>query len=143
MELFVNLPGTHRAPRSARCVVHALPGVVLPRVEDVELLVSELVANSIRHGALGAWDAVTLHIDLTERRIRVEVTDPGPSFVVGPPGPSADGMSGWGLLLVDRLASRWGVCEDSATTKVWFEIDIDHPPESRAPERLADLPPSP
>ena len=34
------------------------------------------------------------------------------------PEPSLDG--GWGLHLVDRVASRWGVREGS--THVWFEI---------------------
>ena len=30
--------------------------------------------------------------------------------------------SGWGLFLVERLADRWGVAEEHAATKVWFEL---------------------
>jgi hypothetical protein len=36
--------------------------------------------------------------------------------------PSADG--GWGLHIVDNLASRWGIEDQGARTVVWFEIEI-------------------
>jgi hypothetical protein len=35
--------------------------------------------------------------------------------------PRGDGSGGWGLQLVDRVASSWGVRVDG-TTCVWFEL---------------------
>jgi len=32
-------------------------------------------------------------------------------------------VNGFGLRLVDKLASRWGVERESNTTRVWFEVD--------------------
>lgn len=53
---------------------------------------------------------------------RVEVRDRGAGFVPGRLEPQgADG--GYGLLLVDRLASRWGV-EAADGTAVWFELAL-------------------
>jgi serine/threonine-protein kinase RsbW len=59
----------------------------------------------------------------TTGRVRVEVTDPGSGFSkprVGPPAP--DALGGRGLLIVDRLATRWGVSSGSPT-RVWFELE--------------------
>jgi hypothetical protein len=57
-----------------------------------------------------------------EDKVRVEVSDCGRGF--SPPQapmPRSDGTGGWGLQLVDRVATRWGVkVEDS--TCVWFEL---------------------
>ncbi len=56
--------------------------------------------------------------------MRVEVADPGgegfakPS-VSRPPPP--DALGGRGLLIVDRVATRWGV-ETGRPTRVWFEL---------------------
>jgi hypothetical protein len=33
------------------------------------------------------------------------------------------GVSGYGLRMVDMLASRWGVDRDEHGCRVWFEID--------------------
>jgi hypothetical protein len=35
--------------------------------------------------------------------------------------PHADGTGGWGLQLVDRVATEWGV-DITDTTCVWFEL---------------------
>ena len=58
------------------------------------------------------------------QRLRVEVTDWGPGFTRGArPSRPADAVGGWGLVLVERLADRWGVMRNSFT-RVWFEIDL-------------------
>jgi hypothetical protein len=54
--------------------------------------------------------------------VRVEVTDSGRGF--SPPDapmPRADGTGGWGLQLVDRVATSWGV-DVQGMTCVWFEL---------------------
>jgi anti-sigma regulatory factor (Ser/Thr protein kinase) len=102
----------------------ALPSGVL---EDVRLLVSELVTNSIRHAGIEEGGGVELRVLVSQRVLRVEVVDGGRGFEPASPGPSADMGSGWGLYLVDRIADRWGTRPTDPGTCVWFEIDLAPP----------------
>jgi anti-sigma regulatory factor (Ser/Thr protein kinase) len=116
--------GPNAAARARRFVEGELTGR-LPRrlLEDVTLLVTELVANGVRHGGAGA-DAY-LHVLLEGRRPGLHVEVANPDHAAGAPARrSADmaGGGGIGLNLVETLASRWGVVRDPRTT-VWFELD--------------------
>ena len=51
-----------------------------------------------------------------------EVAHPGNGFRHKPPCPSSDAVGGWGLVLVDRIADRWGITGRAADTRVWFEL---------------------
>jgi len=52
--------------------------------------------------------------------VHVDVFDPGPGFDVEQlHGPRPEG--GWGLWLLDRLSTDWGV-ERGDVTQVWFEL---------------------
>ena len=90
----------------------------------LRLLVSELVTNSVRH-ATANDSPVGLSLRLAQQTVRVEVHDGGDGFDPGTPTPrSADaGYGGYGLFLVERMASRWGVDTDDGTL-VWFELDL-------------------
>jgi anti-sigma regulatory factor (Ser/Thr protein kinase) len=88
----------------------------------VQLLVSELVTNAVRHAGLGPKDVIRLVVELRRRALRVEVHDPGGGFEPGPPSPDPSRPSGWGLYLVNELADRWGV-DSKRRTQVWFELD--------------------
>jgi anti-sigma regulatory factor (Ser/Thr protein kinase) len=90
-----------------------------PLLDDLRLLVSEAVTNSIRHGGVGP---IELRVSVNPRTVRVEVEDRGPGFEPSLGDGDDDRGSGWGLLLVDRLAARWGVVA-SANTTVWFELE--------------------
>ena len=92
------------------------------RLDDLRLLVTELLTNSVRHGARGhGW--ITLEVQLHDDSVRVVVSDHGEGFEPVPhPRPHLDRPGGWGLCLVDRLADRWGVDVADATS-VWFEVD--------------------
>ena len=48
------------------------------------------------------------------------MTDPGPGFEPGGHGPRADG--GYGLYLLDRMATGWGVSGREPVT-VWVELE--------------------
>jgi anti-sigma regulatory factor (Ser/Thr protein kinase) len=98
----------------------AIPSDVL---EDAKVLVSELVGNSVKHAGLNLDDHVHVTAEWSGQRLRVTVHDrvrpstPPPIAAAIRPRPGAD--SGWGLFIVDRLASRWGTDESG----YWFELD--------------------
>jgi anti-sigma regulatory factor (Ser/Thr protein kinase) len=118
----VRLPRGAEAPAAARSTVADWLDGVLDHgvIEDVKLLVSELVTNAVRHPRRDGQIELTLA--LGRARVRVEVSDPGDGFRkprVGAPPPEA--LGGRGLLIVDRLASKWGVSA-GRPTRVWFEL---------------------
>ncbi|MDQ3741981.1 MAG: ATP-binding protein [Actinomycetota bacterium] len=83
------------------------------------LLTSEIVTNSIRHAGLGARDRIVLAARLGADFVRVEVRDPGEGF-----DPEVrHGAPGYGLRMIEILASRWGVDRDENGCRVWFEVD--------------------
>jgi anti-sigma regulatory factor (Ser/Thr protein kinase) len=108
-----------RAPAAAREAFAGLASQLEPSTfEDARLLVSELVANSVRHGE---GDTIRLIVDVRDtNRVRCEVVDDGSGFLplARPVGTQEDG--GWGLYLVESLSDSWGVREGS--THVWFEL---------------------
>lgn len=97
-------------------------------VDDAVLLVSEVVSNSVRHASLGDTDAIEVRIRGSHSKLRVDVSDPGPGFDPECLRRSEHG-GGWGLRLLDRLATRWGV-ERGDMTRVWFELAAPVSPDS-------------
>lgn len=87
----------------------------------LRLLVSELVTNSVRH-VVGSEQPVKLAVRIAGGKVRVEVHDGGAGFEPGRPEPRG-AAGGFGLFLVERMASRWGV-ETRDGTRVWFELDL-------------------
>ena len=120
----IALPTGSRAPGAARMVVdHCLSGLVTQRVlHDAELLVSELVTNSLDHGELGDGDSVLVSVYLATDRLRLEIQNPGTAGVIAASRAGRESrQSGFGLDLVDLLAARWGVIRNRDTS-VWFEL---------------------
>ncbi|MEX2274636.1 MAG: SpoIIE family protein phosphatase [Actinomycetota bacterium] len=95
-------------------------------LDDVRLLVSELVTNSVRHSGAGRGELIALRVDIEEAHVRVEVADHGVGFDPVRAEASAvelEGLpGGWGLRLVEQVADRWGVERDDAEVCVWFEL---------------------
>ena len=89
-------------------------------VDDAVLLVSEIVSNSVRHASLDEADAIQVRVRGSNSMLHVDVVDPGPGF--DPQRlPTSRANGGWGLRLLDRLATRWGV-DRNDVTRVWFEL---------------------
>jgi anti-sigma regulatory factor (Ser/Thr protein kinase) len=96
----------------------------LPRVEDLRLLVSELVTNSVIHGGAGPDDRVRLTVVRRNGHVRVEVCNEGGGWSEPTRSPSLDSAEppgGWGLMLVGEIADSWGISVEGPT-RVWFEV---------------------
>jgi anti-sigma regulatory factor (Ser/Thr protein kinase) len=129
--LRLDLPDRAAAPAAARKALTALNGslhlVSETRLREAQLLLSELVANAVRHGDA---QPVGVAVHASPGVLRVEVSDDGHGFDPNDlDRPSLERAGGWGLEIVAALAHRWGV-ERGARTTVWFEIDR---PQADAP----------
>jgi integral membrane sensor domain MASE1 len=122
----VELEPGRGSPADARAVLSPLVGALATEVYmNLRLLVSELVTNSVRHARLRPSDLIRLQVELSDRMLRVDVTDPGDGFDTDLPEPAPGEPGGWGLFLTERIADRWGVDRGGGSTTVWFEIDLD------------------
>jgi anti-sigma regulatory factor (Ser/Thr protein kinase) len=92
--------------------------------DDVLLLVTELVTNAVRHAGVGPEEVIQVELRCWPQRVRVDVVDPGTELPRVRPRLSPDTAGGWGLVLVDRIAARWGVGRGPAFTRVWFELEF-------------------
>ena len=94
----------------------------MPGDSDVaQLLVTEVVANAVRH--VGDSEMV-LRAELIAAGLRVEVADASTALpTAGTPSDSQE--SGRGLLLLEALARRWGVQPEPGGKCVWFELDLE------------------
>lgn len=118
--LSLHLSGGAAAASAAREALARLRGDVdPPLLENLRLLVTELIANSVKHADA---DTVGLKVAVGRRSVLVEVTDQGRGFEPAPRVEGQDQASGWGLFLVERLADRWGVSREGREMKVWFEL---------------------
>jgi len=87
-------------------------------VDVAELLVSEVVTNSIRHALAGGRVSVARQ----GKGVRVEVADSGGGTPV-PRQAEPHEPTGRGLAIVGALADRWGIVDPPGSGKtVWFEL---------------------
>jgi anti-sigma regulatory factor (Ser/Thr protein kinase) len=120
----LTLPSTPEAASAAREFVREVVDGHLPTetLHDALLLTTELVTNAVRHWDAGSDDVIELEVSADQDTLRVVVRDRGPGFDPSERRPSEEG--GWGLFLVERVATRWGVRPRGDATEVWFEIRL-------------------
>jgi anti-sigma regulatory factor (Ser/Thr protein kinase) len=121
----VSLPLDDQAPRSARSVVtRCLDERVEPSaLASAQLLVTELVSNSLRHSGYGDGDDVVVSVELTLESFRVGVLDPGSDAAIAVRPADVESGGGFGLNLVRMLSERWGVeYLGSGGTQVWAQL---------------------
>jgi anti-sigma regulatory factor (Ser/Thr protein kinase) len=125
------LPGTPESVRAARRMVREVLGEEHPAAETVQLVLSELVTNAIVHSQSGApGGTVTVALCPGPSGVLVQVRDDG-----GPSEPRLTGVAedpgngaeqGYGLLLVDALADRWGSISSPDGRITWCRIGLQH-----------------
>jgi serine/threonine-protein kinase RsbW len=136
MDLRVVIAGGDKAAGHARRVLAerlsaALPATVLG---DLQLLVTEIVANSVRHGGVGEDGEIDLRVDVSDSRVRVEMRDTGIQADPRLRTPDLGGGGGFGMLLVSRMSERWGV-EHEPNVVMWFELALG---SAEAPHAAAE-----
>jgi anti-sigma regulatory factor (Ser/Thr protein kinase) len=124
--LDVSVRATREAAAKTRRALRELE-LPPPLANDAQLAVSELVTNSVRHAGLAPDDLIRVTVDWSGARLKVHVRDGRramrPAVVSGSIRPAPGAESGWGLYLVDRVASRWGTGADG----YWFELRQNRP----------------
>ncbi|HUB40439.1 MAG TPA: ATP-binding protein [Streptosporangiaceae bacterium] len=123
------LPGTPESASAARQMARQLLGDGHPAVETVQLVVSELVTNAIVHSKSGTpGGTVTVALCPGSGGVLVQVRDDG-----GPSEPRIsreaayaghEAEQGYGLLLVDALADRWGTISSPDGRITWCRIGV-------------------
>jgi two-component sensor histidine kinase len=106
------------AAAARRFALGAVEGAAPDAVQAVELMVSELATNCIRH----AEREFDLTIVSTAGEIRVEVSDAA-SGVPTKRSPGLEDPTGRGLQIVELLSQDWGVdLAPEGGKTVWFTI---------------------
>ena len=123
--LVLELPRNVEAPGVARAAVSELSrrlGVTGSTFQTLVLLVSEVVSNAVLHSTGPSEAPITLTASVTADAVRIDVMDAGGGFIPRQRDPASIN-DGYGLYLVDKAASRWGV-DSSGPTSVWLELPL-------------------
>ena len=92
------------------------------KLDDFVLMVSEVVTNAVKHGSPEADGNIGLRLEGDQDALRVMVTDGGQVFALDPESIDRDRDESFGLLLVNKLADRWGYSLDGKKA-IWLEVD--------------------
>jgi anti-sigma regulatory factor (Ser/Thr protein kinase) len=116
------LPSTPSATTIARDLVRSAceASGLAQLVDAAELIITELVANVVRH----VGGTMEIAVIVRERFLHISVRDRSPVRPErGLPDPDT-GEGGRGLLLVDAVASGWGTSEAADGKVVWTTLRI-------------------
>lgn len=123
------LPRDERSPCLARRFLRqriAAWGLPEEAAATAELCLSEVVTNAVVHAASPAQLRVTRSAGTLEVRVRDHGGPPRGHLLATPVAEDGEELSvhGRGLMLIDSLASAWGVDARADGTCVWFRIDL-------------------
>jgi anti-sigma regulatory factor (Ser/Thr protein kinase) len=113
------LPVGPNAPAQARKLVSEVPLGEDARA-SVELIISELVTNTVRHGDSTPGGELSVELRREAERVSGRVCGRGPAFSWTDDDPELSEPGGLGLMIVDRMSDRWGITHNSKVC-VWFE----------------------
>ncbi len=121
--LELRLPPQPSAASQVRSAIRSvLAGFDPLVVENLLMVASELVSNSVMHAALAPDDRISVRL-WANSRLRVEVEDRGRGFARAAAEPFERGgdPGGRGLAIVAALSDRWDR-EEGQTVCVWAEM---------------------
>jgi anti-sigma regulatory factor (Ser/Thr protein kinase) len=115
-------PGVRFGREAARLLLRGWGVTDDDLLDRVELVVSELVSNAVRH----TEGASTLELSLDTTSVTAAVTDSNPEHPAVREAAYAGG--GRGLPIVDDMSSSWGSEPAPGGKRVWarFDNDGDH-----------------
>lgn len=124
-EAHVEFQPKSTAPAMGRRVLGGLVDRIPERsLEDARLLLTELMTNAIRHGTANREQTITVSLSVIGDELVVQVADAGDGFDV-PRGHGRATGSGWGLFLLEQIASVWGVeRRPGGGSVVWFRLGL-------------------
>lgn len=93
--------------------------------DDVELVISELVGNAMRHASALADGTIRASWSVTSEQVELAVTDGGSGNVPALRAAGPGDTGGRGLSIVSCLARRWGVRQEADGTTVWAQLALD------------------
>lgn len=129
----ISFPGVPAIVAVARQLVRATHEGS-PRLDDLELVTSELVTNAIRHTPSGAAGSLlTLRIRGRAGWARIEVSDLGSTSWAEPGPTGAEDERGRGLVIVGALADRTGHEPVAGGQVSWAEFHWHVCPDSGHP----------
>lgn len=119
----LNLPAIPVSVTAARSLVRVLhPWLDPEQLERCELIVSEIVTNAIRHGTPTAHDTVELEITAAPGTVAGCVRDRGPAFRAPDEPRPPEQIGGFGLPIVQRLASSLSIERSPTGNQVRFSL---------------------
>jgi serine/threonine-protein kinase RsbW len=139
MDIRVVIAGGDKAAGHARRELAARLSAALPAevLGDLQLLVTEIVANAVRHGGVTEDGQIDLRVLVSDHRVRVEMRDTGIQADPHLRTPDLGGGGGFGMLLVSRMSERWGV-DHEPNVVMWFELALNR---GEAPQAAAEAEP--
>jgi anti-sigma regulatory factor (Ser/Thr protein kinase) len=108
--LHMRLPRDHSAPRRARRALRRV-GDLAPVHDEAVLLASELTTRAVLNAGVDPHEKIELAVELSGRRVRISVCDPGLRGFVHP-------RRGFGL--VEAIAGRF----ELSGPRVWAELAL-------------------
>jgi transcriptional regulator with XRE-family HTH domain/anti-sigma regulatory factor (Ser/Thr protein kinase) len=123
-ELRKAFPASEHTPRAAREAVSLVAGdIPAEALETARLLTSELVTNSVKYGPPPPA-IIGVFVEVGRERIHIEISDAADTT---PQIRSPSEEGGYGLMIVDALATRWDTAREGERNVTWFELDLPAP----------------
>jgi anti-sigma regulatory factor (Ser/Thr protein kinase) len=131
----LELPAEPSSPQIAREAIAHLGPLPPDLLERAKLITSELVTNGVRHGNAEPGAHIRLSAELHPTFLRIEVESPA-----APSRPTMQARgelrsSGYGLIIVDALADRWG-SSVAGPVRVWCELGLEATPAVGQPPMI-------
>ncbi|MDH2425344.1 ATP-binding protein [Sphaerisporangium sp. TRM90804] len=130
----IELAGTPESAKLARVFAGEKLGAGHPALDDVTLLVSEVVTNSLIHSDSANGGKITVALADCHDFVHVDVVDAG-GDTVPHVRDDAGGEGGHGLAIVQTLAARWDVREGPGCRTVWFQVEYARASARAVPRR--------